>query len=285
MKNQIRILTAVHGRQELVAGFFWQLRYVREATGLALPVSVAVSTQDDFHFVTEPKNKFLTEACNVVKVPNEPLTEKHNAGLRAAINEKDWDYLLQLGSDDLVSEDYVSLLSNLEMRSDCVYGVNNMYFYNLHTLKMQEFTYAKDIVLGAGRVIPRALLERCKGKKVRFRRPYYGHLPNDEEYYVGERLSQILDRNIGVLVSGAKSKLILWSNRANRGLDRESAKTLEAAGMVKQISLDEHFTQPQIIDCKTRESLTPWSRITGREMHIDEINEALSRIAPNISFE
>lgn len=285
MKNRIRILTAMHGRQELVAAFFWQLEYLREVTSQALPVTIAVSSDEDFEFLTEPKNKFLTEDCNVVKTPNNPLTEKHNQALRAAMREKGWDLLMQLGSDDLVSKEYIDHITNLEVRSDCVYGVNDMYFYNLHSLNMRRFSYAKDILLGAGRVLPRPLLERCKGVKIKFRRPYYGFVANEEQYYVEGRCQTILERKAGERVPRAKKLHTLWSNKQDRGLDREAVRTLEAVGMVEQISLDDAFDEPQIIDCKTHESLTKWDRISGYNMPLKDIPEVINRIAPNISFE
>jgi len=35
--------------------------------------------------------------------PNEPLSDKHNIGLREAL-KYEWDYCLSFGSDDLISE-------------------------------------------------------------------------------------------------------------------------------------------------------------------------------------
>ena len=74
---------------------------------------------------------------------------------------------------------------------------------------------------------------------------------------------------------------MLWSHKKNHGLDGEAWFTLKALG-AKQVMLDDEFDLPQIIDLKTRENITKWERITGRELSQAEVSHVFNMIAPEI---
>lgn len=278
--NEIRILTAMQGRQPVVRAFLWQLDYLRAESGLKLPLTIVVSEDEDYDFLTN--SGLLTNDCQLVRENNDPLTEKHNAGLRTAMKDKSWDLLLQLGSDDLISLAYIQHLNALKIEENAVYGVKAAYFYNLHLEKMREFAYRGEMQIGAGRAIPRKLIEKAKGIKMDFRRPYFGHLIGDTGYYVEERGKVISERAAG-FKAGGKSKITLWSHRKNHGLDGEAWQTLKSLG-AKMIMLDDEFEIPQIIDLKTRENITKWERITGRDLSKAESSRVFESVAPEIDL-
>lgn len=279
--NKIRIATCVEGRQNITEGFLMQIEYLREATGMELPLSIAASEDKDIDLITgHPAWK---ESCSIVQTPNDPLSEKHNKMLQCAMREKDWDVLIHLGSDDLMSAEYVTKISELEIEPNTVYGVNEMYFYNAASLQMMRFKYKGVTMLGAGRVLPRKVLEQTKGKRYKFRRPYYGHKVGGEQYLPEGITKKIKERSLATKVEGSKGKYVLWVDNRNSGLDNASGRVLTELG-VNHKQINHLFDKPQIIDIKTHESLTPWSRLTGQVFTTQQADDVFAEISPILEF-
>lgn len=275
--NRIRVITAVHGRQEVVSAFFWQLEYLRAETGLKLPITVAYSDDEDLEHISE----HLTEHCEAVKTPNEPLSEKHNQMLRSAARVKDWDCLLHLGSDDLVSLDYIRFISEMKLEHK-VYGISELYFYNLPTKTLRIFKYEGISVVGAGRVFPRSVVDVLKGTKYQFRRPYYGLLVGETQYIPKDMQSLIEERTLAERVP-SKSLYCLWVGKKNNGLDHESNRVLSACG-IPRVDISGNFESPQIVDLKSRDNITPWERIQGNTIPSPHDKKRLQELAPNIEL-
>lgn len=276
--NKIRIITAVHGRQEVVSAFFWQLEYLRKETGFNLPVTVSYSDDDDFVHLEQ----YLTDDCEAIKTPNKPLSEKHNQLLRAASRKKGWKCLMHLGSDDLVSAEYIRVVAGLKLEHK-VYGVNELYFFNLPTKTLRKFEYLGLNIVGAGRVFPRSVVNALKGEKYRFRRPYYGLLVRDEQYVPKGMQGLIEGRTIAEKVEGSKSLHCLWLGKKNSGLDNESNRVLSACG-IPRVNIGHYFDGPQIVDLKSRDNITPWERITGNTIPSPHDKNKMLEIAPNIEL-
>lgn len=276
--NRIRIITAVHGRQEVVQAFFWQLEYLRKETGLKLPITVAYSDDEDLNVIQE----YLTDDCEAIKTPNKPLSEKHNQMLRAASRKKGWKCLLHLGSDDLVSAEYIRVIAGLKLDHK-VYGVNDLYFYNLPTKTLKRFEYSGLNIVGCGRVFPRSVVNALKGDKYKFRRPYYGLLVGDEQYIPKGMQALIEGRHIAEKVEGSNSLHCLWVGKKNSGLDNESNRILSACD-IPRVNIGHYFDGPQIVDLKSRDNITPWERITGNTIPSPHDQNKLREIAPNIEL-
>lgn len=93
---------------------------------------------------------------------NRPLGNKHNTGLKLAL-KKDWDYMVNLGSDDIVSTRLFEMYKPLFGTED-FFGINDIGFFSTFD---QGFIYhktpAQRIAFGAARVISRRLAEATKG--------------------------------------------------------------------------------------------------------------------------
>lgn len=280
--NKIRIMTCVEGRLDIVAGFLMQIEYLREKSGFALPLTIAASEDEDIDFITE--HSAWNESCGIIQTPNNPLSEKHNKMLQGAMREKDWDILIHLGSDDLVSLEYILKASELEIEPNTIYGVNELYFYNAAQMRMKRFTYSGIRLIGAGRIFPRKVLEATKGKKVKYRRPYFGWLSGEEQYVPDALLKTLLERSVAEPVSRSKKKHTLWTDKKNSGLDNASSRILDEMG-IKQVNISEEFDFPQIIDIKTHQSITPWQRITAPTLTEKQAQDVFDRITPTLTFE
>lgn len=93
--------------------------------------------------------------------PNEPLSDKHNIGLREAL-KYEWDYCLSFGSDDLISERIFEVYEDA-MNQGCDFvGLNDMWFYSEGNLK-RHFYKSQKSSYGAGRLISRRLAEKLNG--------------------------------------------------------------------------------------------------------------------------
>lgn len=275
--NRIRIITAVHGRHDTLKAYCWQIAYLREATGLELPLTISYTLEEDQQVIKEE-----LENVDFVQIANSPLSEKHNALLTAADKHKDWDCLLLLGSDNLVSEQYINSISLLKLEH-AVYGVNNIYFLNRAQKKLKQHSYLGHKVLGAGRVYPREVIESIKGKKHLFSRPWYGIAIGEDQYLAPAFEQLAIERKFAEPYSRSHKRAILWAGRKDSGLDNESNRLLRASG-IDLINIEETLEGGHIVDIKTRDNITPWERIGGQELPLDEARAVLERISPEIDL-
>ena len=280
--NKIRLMTCVQGRKEITLAFLWHLAYLRKETGLELPITIAVSDEDDYDLIMEDKT-LLTEKCNVIKTPNNPVSEKHNQMLRAAYREPDWDAVIHVGSDDLMTVEYVKHVAEMKLDQNTVYGIKTMLFYNVVQDKLRKFTYKGVRQLGAGRVFPRKVIDKTRGKKLLFRRPWYGWLIGETQNIPDPLVTILLERSSATVETKSKRLPTLWAGKKDSGLDNDSMKVLDAIE-VDYVNLDEVFDEPQIVDLKTREGITPWERIGGYNYPQNDVDKHMNRISPDVTF-
>lgn len=91
----------------------------------------------------------------VVSYKNEPLGEKMNAGLKVLLGIE-WDYLMNFGSDDILSDDYWTNFFPYIYNSDDYIAMDTVVFVDAR----QEYAImASYPITGAGRLIKRELIE------------------------------------------------------------------------------------------------------------------------------
>lgn len=90
--------------------------------------------------------------------PNEELGAKWNYGLQHTI-PLEWDYLVTLGSDDIVKPSMLDLYA--EMKLTDVVIMDKIHFIDVPTGRASILTKAR---VGAGRRISRRVIEACKYK-------------------------------------------------------------------------------------------------------------------------
>jgi len=95
---------------------------------------------------------------------NWKLGRKHNAGIRKA-NEIGYDYIMNMGSDDLIHPDIMKLYAPLIADKVAVFGITKLYFHDIVEDKTVHFSYYNNPnVVGAGRMISRAAMAEVKNK-------------------------------------------------------------------------------------------------------------------------
>lgn len=97
-----------------------------------------------------------------VEIPNQPLAKKANAPLRFA-KKWDADYVLCMGSDDVLSPELFLLYIDIMRKGVDFMGVLDFYFYDTTTGKASYWGGYNDrragLTCGAGRVLSRRILE------------------------------------------------------------------------------------------------------------------------------
>jgi hypothetical protein len=190
--------------------------------------------------------------------PNLPVGRKHNLGLKAALN-MNWDYLIQCGSNNLLSEKlfqdhYAKLIESQEP----YFGIKNCYFYNVfnHQLK---YHVSDRLFGGAGRAIRRDLVEEfdrfvtCEyimsrsGTGFSYKR---GELVDVHETLFNPELMRIK----------RKAPFQMWENHRNRGLDSSShTRILRFTGEYKHIEVNE----PLAVDIKSDTNMVRFEDYAG----------------------
>lgn len=120
----------------------------------------------------DPDKKELETLCrehgvNICYFQNIPLGRKMNAGINYAINNFEFDYLMNFGSDDLIHPTIFDLYKPYFEQKTLVFGINSLYFYEFETQKTIFFRcYTDGLVVGAGRMIHKSVFEMLKQNKM-----------------------------------------------------------------------------------------------------------------------
>lgn len=96
-----------------------------------------------------------------VKYKNEPLGEKKNFGLQKA-KEFDFDYLMEIGSDDLILNELLDDYKNYIGKSE-FFGITDAAYINSETGECRRLI-SRSSTYGAGRMISRKVLESVNWK-------------------------------------------------------------------------------------------------------------------------
>ena len=146
-KYNIHILTAFWKRPEITEIF------IQGCKRLGYPVTASVSEENYIPICQ-------LHGIDYVLTANTPLGAKWNAGLKQAL-KSEWDYLLILGSDDLISNCLIDRYMSYDGWD--MIGVKDFYMYDIDTQRVKYFEgYNKDMSIGAGRLIKRKVIKKCR---------------------------------------------------------------------------------------------------------------------------
>jgi hypothetical protein len=101
------------------------------------------------------KIKAFEKGFKYVEVENFPLGNKMNKGVEYALRF-DFDYLMNLGSDDLIDGRLFDLYKPHIEQKKKVFGINKVTFFDSKTKQLKRFDYKH--MIGAGRMISREVL-------------------------------------------------------------------------------------------------------------------------------
>lgn len=211
------------------------------------------STAEDFELV----RRYAPHHFNVIQYENQPVSNKFNHGFFEAM-KSDWDYLLIIGSDDLLSNEGLQLL--LDAGRPYV-GFGEMHIFGAETHEWRRFKYEEARLIGAGRLIAREALNSFVNRCTTYFRKdqelggivYKAHEP----FEISVDGAKYLE-SIGLVKHISKPyNLGLWENGLNRAMDNSSELRLLMKGYTpfKVISDKVH-----VVDVKTDQNITSWSR-------------------------
>lgn len=143
---KLLIFLAVWRRPEITEICFMGIDRLRKS---------GLSPIEAFAVISEESMKPLCKKYSIdyVMHKNEPLGEKKNAGLTAAL-QKEFDYLVEIGSDDLLKNEFLTLYP---FERD-VYGLQDFIMLDSETGECRRLTH-RDGAYGVGRAISRRAIE------------------------------------------------------------------------------------------------------------------------------
>jgi len=109
-------------------------------------------------------SKKLAKGCIYVEHENRPVSNKHNAGIKKAIETGATGVVL-MGSDDIVSDNYFEFIKSKET-SENVIGLKDLYFYSTKTKELSYFGGYRNNqqTVGAGRYFPMSVINKLNGE-------------------------------------------------------------------------------------------------------------------------
>ena len=204
---------------------------------------------------------------------NEPLGEKKNHGLTEAM-KLDWDYLIEIGSDDLIKDEliekYESLFGKYEM-----FGTKDSAIIDSVSGKCRRLI--SDTPYGLGRCISRKVIEtHCYGFDV---------IANEGIMCIGRTVAkgqigffkikqaEELEKLGRVKITG-NPRCKLWKDEINKGMDNSSNYFLVTVGVgYKTVQTD----KPLTIDIKGTDNIWPFSDKIGTAYDLNKALEGLSQ--------
>jgi len=251
---KIHLLSCIWKRPQVTELFLAGIR--RLQNDFDVSGTIVVSTDEDMALVTS----LLPSNFEVISYPNNPLSNKFNQGLFHAM-KSEWDGLLIMGSDNLLSNEGLGLL--IDSNKPYV-GFGDIHFFSTETREWRLFTHDSTRLIGAGRLIKREVLNLlCNRVTCYFRKDrdiagvtYKAREPFETtmdvaKYYEG--LDYVRD------ISRPRNKG-LWEKGLDCALDNSSEMHLAMLGFAPFKIKDEKV---HLIDIKTNQNVTNFNRFMG----------------------
>lgn len=211
---------------------------------------------------------------------NQPLGRKKNAGLNAAM-KFDFDYLIELGSDDLILNSVFDYYLPHMKAGEPLFGSNRMLFVDGTTgecraYQSQESQYGHG--WGLGRAMSRKMLQAIGGRvKVKALTGVFAAgeiIPEGTTSFLPRKSAEGLQAQGFVEIVEDADKFYLWTDEASRVLDNDSNERLLQHGYrYKTIETPETF----LVDIKTDENIWPFNPEIGKAEKFDEFLSKLSQ--------
>lgn len=206
---------------------------------------------------------------------NKPLGKKKNAGLNEAF-KYDWDYLIELGSDDLVRNELLDLYEPFMKQGLPLMGMKNIVFLNSENGEARQYDSAE--VYGLGRCMSRKMLEQStKSVECEVLQSFIG---SDGEYAKGNKEFVHVDKVEGwerasFIQPIGEVTYHLWKDTINQGLDSNSNYFLMQKGIpLRHI----HTSEPLALDIKGKENIWKYNDKIGRDYSAEDFLKHVSEV-------
>lgn len=257
---RIAIYFAVHRRLDILKTFLKGLERLQQDHEDIEFIPFAVYSSDD--------EGEILKGVRSLKHDNEYLGRKKNAGLRELL-KLDWDYMIEVGSDDLLSSDLIDFYRPYFDQGVKVFGIRECYFVEMSTGKVAHWVH--DYAIGAGRCFKRSVFDDLGGCwRVRYLRGLTG-----DNYCISSgtienmpiyKAKRFIDGGLCELVDDVSKPFDMWTDTRQEALDGDSEFRLGMNGVnVKVLEVD----RPMVVDMKTEENLHRFSDFKESDISIE----------------
>jgi hypothetical protein len=211
---------------------------------------------------------------------NEPLGEKKNHGLNEAM-KLEWDYLLEIGSDDLIKDELIELYQPLFGKYD-YFGTKDAVIIDSATGRCNRLK--SDTTYGLGRCISRKVIEEvCYGVEILAKDDIITRgrtTPKGKKNFFKIPMAKELEQ-LGRLEIISAPRYRLWKDDINRGLDNNSDYFLMTQGIGHRAI---KTNEPLTIDIKGKDNIWPYDPKIGTAYDLNEALKGLSEEEKSMIF-
>jgi hypothetical protein len=218
---------------------------------------------------SDDENKELVEKFGFEGYYHEnlPLGKKLNFGLKKGL-ESEWDYLIQIGSDDLLSDELFEIYKPWIESKEPAFGISKMYYYDIATGKAAY--HESDYPFGCARMIHRDVLNGLTRRyKIRF---YSSCAGSDFNYGKGQEILTGLDAamdferwGLAKIIDTVNGEGRLWTDHKNKSLDFDSDLRLKKRGVnFKNIRVDGVMA----LDIKSDTNIWPFEHYAETDLDV-----------------
>lgn len=221
-----------------------------------------------------------------VMAENEPLGRKKNVGLNAAM-KMDFDYLIELGSDDVILNDIFEKYAPMMKKGEDFFGSNRLLFVDTSTGNSRDYE-AKEAQYGYGWGLGRAMSRKMlltMGGKVKVK-ALTGIMTMTEVMGEGEiswlpkkTAEQLQVQGFVEIQEGGE--YYLWTDTAERMLDNDASKRIDQAGFKYQIV---ESNGPFMADLKTEENIWGYNPEIGKKGDLEKFLKGLTQAERSAYF-
>jgi hypothetical protein len=207
---KILLFTAIQGRQHITELFLMGVKRLQMFSGHEVSLLCVASEQEDIDFLTERGIEYCV-------APNKPLSSKFEFGFKEAI-KKDFDYMLRMGSDDLLDHNiFESHYNRLMSEGKPFFGLKTIAEIEHDTLDTVISNYMParaGRLLGAGSMLSRSLCLNFNDKPLYSKKPLNRGLDNASETELKKYASPIVVDTGKPSLIDVKSKKNIWPFRS-----------------------------------------------------------------------
>jgi hypothetical protein len=221
-------------------------------------------------YSTEEDRVILDNAgINSVYHPNEFLGAKKNYGLAQALRIHKFEYMLEIGSDDVLNPKLLDLYLPYLIDGYDMLSVDA--FHMIDTETGMTSIFQSDLIIGGGRMIKREILERMYKVPFTFTvsaaGPDLDVYPRKKDYLTIN--SAVNYEKIGYGTRTGEPEFVLWKHNLQIGLDTDSHWNILLSGKVKQHQF--HIEDPYVIDLKSEVNIHPFSNFEPLYTSADDL--------------
>lgn len=181
---------------------------------------------------TDNKNIVDQYGFEGYRFKNDQLGRKLNFGIERAL-ESEWDYIMHIGSDDIISDDLIRLYQPLMKEGKRAFGINTVHFYNM--LSGEAAVSVNPYAYGCARVLKRSVLSPKYLYRIKILKGLAGkdfmHPKGAEITVTEEKANGFIKPGYAELIEKIDVNMPLWTNEKNRSLDYDSHIRLHKMGV------------------------------------------------------